>query len=401
MRKRVASLLAIGLWINFVVFVALALLLTGLAHRLSPQTVAIELSFFGFATMGALISSRRPENVIGWLFCAIGIGTAFTSIDAAYQAYTLTVVHHQTLASSLLDWAGNCTWNINLGLGVFVLLLFPNGHLLSRKLRPVAWLLVAAIAGQVISVAFLPGRFGGEVTTNPFGIDGIVWLLQPLSAVANVVFILIAFASVILVVVRFIRARGEERQQLKWFAYGACILVLSIAVSAIFLDEINGNYGFAFGFAMLPIGAGIGVLRYRLYDIDIIINRTLVYGSLTLTLALIYFAAVLGTQRVLPREMQGSQLAIVGSTLLVAALFQPLRRRIQSTIDRRFYRSKYDVARTLDTFTQTLRQQVDLNDLSGHLLSVVEETMHPAYASLWLCKPHDSSGHHENAAHSL
>ncbi|MGZ3637434.1 MAG: hypothetical protein ACXVCX_06295 [Ktedonobacterales bacterium] len=384
MRKRVASLLAIGLWIGFVVLVTLALLLFGLANKLSPQAIATELSFFGFATIGALISSRRPENVIGWLFCAIGIGTAFTSIDAAYQEYALAVVQHQTLAGSLLDWAGNCTWNVNLGLGAFVLLLFPTGHLPSRRWRLIAWLLAAAIAGQVVSVAFLPGRFSGETTTNPVGIESIAWLLQPINIVSNLLFVVLAFASVISVIVRFIKAGGNERQQLKWFAYGACILVVSIAVSIIFLDEANGNYGFAFGFAMLPIGAGIGVLRYRLYDIDVIINRTLVYGSLTLTLALIYLAAVLGTQHVLPQEMKGSQAAIVGSTLLVASLFQPLRHRIQTTIDLRFYRSKYDAAKTLDTFTKTLRQQVDLSDLSGHLLSVVEETMQPAHASLWL-----------------
>lgn len=391
MRKRVASLLAIGLWASFVVLVALALLLMGLAHAAAPQTVpldpqnvAIELSFFGFATIGALISSRRPENVIGWLFCAIGIGTAFTSLDTGYQMYTAFVVQHQTLASSLFDWAGNCVWNLNLGLGAFVLLLFPSGHLLSRRWRPIAWLLAAAVAGQTGSGAFLPGHFSGETTTNPLGIEGIAWLLQPMNIASNVLFVILAFAAVISVIVRFIKAGGNERQQLKWFAYGACILVVSIAVSAIFLDEANGNYGFAFGFAMLPIGAGIGVLRYRLYDIDVIINRTLVYGSLTLTLALIYLAAVLGTQFFLPREMKGSQVAIVGSTLLVAALFQPLRHRIQSTIDRRFYRGKYDAAKTLDTFTKALRQQVDLNDLSDHLISVVEETMHPAHASLWL-----------------
>ncbi|HEX8033906.1 MAG TPA: hypothetical protein VF510_08675, partial [Ktedonobacterales bacterium] len=303
---------------------------------------------------------------------------------AGYQVYTSAVVQHQTLASSLLDWAGNCVWNVNLGLGTFVLLLFPNGHLPSRSWRPIAWLLAVAIAAQIVSVAFLPGHFSGESTTNPLGLEGIAWLLQPINIVSNVLFVLLALAAVISVIVRFIKAGGNERQQLKWFAYGACILILSIAFSVIFLDETNGNYGFALGFAMLPIGAGIGVLKYRLYDIDVIINRTLVYGSLTLTLALIYLAAVLGTQFVLPREMKGSQAAIVGSTLLVASLFQPLRRRIQATIDRQFYRSKYDTAKTLDTFTKTLRQQVDLNDLSDHLISVVEETMHPAHASLWL-----------------
>ncbi len=384
MRRRIASLLAITLWVGFVVLVALGLMLFSLAHQFSPQTVAIELSFFGFATIGAHISSRRPDNVIGWLFCSIGIGTAFTSIDAGYQKYMLLVEHSQTLAGSLLDWGGNWVWSLNLGLGAFVLLLFPTGRLPSQRWRPVAWLLAATIVSQCVAVAFRPGPFDGETTTNPLGRPGSTWLFQPISTISSIVFSFMVITSVIAVVVRFIRAKGDERQQLKWFAYGACVLLVSVTVSLVFFDQTTGAYGFAFGFAMLPIGAGIGVLKYRLYDIDVLINRTLVYGSLTLMLALIYLGLVFGTQFILPPEAQGSQFAVVASTLLVAALFQPLRRRTQSTIDRRFYRSKYDAAKTLESFSKSLRQEVDLNDLSGRLLAVVEDTMHPAHASLWL-----------------
>lgn len=297
---------------------------------------------------------------------------------------------------------GNTVWPLNLGLGSVLLFLFPDGRLPSRRWRFVLWLNVAAIVVSSLSALFHPGPMehvnGKGLVPNPIGIPGAGPLLDAVNNLAQSLFAWLALVAVISVIVRYRRAAGTQRQQIKWFAFGATLLVVFIlggialaqAVTPSGQDSSSSfiaNLGFVLGFVMLPLGAGIGVLRYRLYDIDLIINRALVYGSLTALLAAVYFACVLGAQAVI-QALTGARTlpayVIVGSTLLIAALFTPLRRRLQTGIDRRFYRRKYDAARTLEHFAATLRTETDLGELGKHLVGVVNATMQPAHASLWL-----------------
>jgi hypothetical protein len=276
---------------------------------------------------------------------------------------------------------------------VFYLLLFPTGRLPSRRWKWLAWLTVAFISVGVILSAFSPGAYFGSLgpIRNPLGIEGftnvykaVLYTMAPL-LFAGVVFSLF---------VRLHRAVGIERQQLKWFAYAAAgnaigIILISIplAIETPRWYEWAATAIFTAAGTAVPISIGIAILRYRLYDIDLLINRTLVYGSLTVMLALVYFGGVATTQalfRALTGQQQQPQLAVVASTLLIAALFTPMRRRIQSFIDRRFYRSKYDARKTLEGFSAKLRDETDLEALNSELVGVVRETMQPKHLALWL-----------------
>jgi hypothetical protein len=362
-------------------------------------------SFLAFPAIGALIVSRRPGNTVGWIFCAVGLGTAATSFSAGYVHHALAMHADTQVATGLIDLMGNTVWPLNIGLGSLLLFLFPDGRLPSWRWRFVFWLDVAAIAASSLSTIVHPGPMeqvnGKGLVLNPLGIAGAGPLLDAVNNLAQSVFAWLALVAVISVIVRYRHAAGAQRQQIKWFAYGATLLVVFIlgglALAQVVTpsgqdpsNNIIANMGFVLGFVMLPVGAGIGVLRYRLYDIDIIINRTLVYGSLTLILAAVYFGGVVGVQAVV-QALTGTRTlpayVIVASTLLIAALFTPLRRRLQSGIDRRFYRRKYDTARTLAAFGAALRQDIDIAELREHLLGVVAETMQPARVSLWLRPP--------------
>ncbi len=297
---------------------------------------------------------------------------------------------------------GNIVWPLNLGLGSLLLFLFPDGKLPSRRWRFVFWLDVVAVTVSSLSALAHPGPLehvnGQGLVPNPLGIPGAGPLLDAVNNLAQSLFAWLALVAVISVIVRYRRAAGTQRQQIKWFAFGATLLVVFIlggialaqAVTPSGQDSSNSfiaNLGFLLGFVMLPLGAGIGVLRYRLYDIDLIINRTLVYGSLTLILAAVYFGGVVGAQAVvqaLTGQTKPQPALIVASTLLIAALFTPLRRRVQRLIDRRFFRAKYDAVHTLEQFAVTLRGELNLAELNAHLVGVVEETMQPAQVSLWL-----------------
>jgi hypothetical protein len=230
---------------------------------------------------------------------------------------------------------------------------------------------------------------------NPLGINGVGPLLDAISGFGGSLFVFCALASVAAIITRYVKSRDVQRQQIKWFALGTAAMVAILVPSIVLIPNENAlsNVTFAIGIMMLPIGAGIGVLRYRLFDIDVIINRTLVYGLLTAVLAGVYFLGVVGVQSVVNvlsgralAGVQGSQspVLIVVTTLLIAALIQPLRRRFQRFIDRRFYRSRYDAKKTLDKFGASLRSQIELDNLTDHLLETVEQTMHPAHVSLWL-----------------
>ena len=359
----------------------------------NPVEDVLMLAGFGmFAVVGAVLVARRPGNVIGWILSAVGIMVGIFPASESYAAYVMTTRGEPDALAVAGAWANGWYWFLLLALAfIFLPLYFPDGRLPSRR-----WLPVAAIAGIGTLVAVVLGMLtetlrGQDVDyriENPIGIEGLapVEELPVLGGVLFGVLVLATVGAAASVAVRFRRSRGIERQQLKWFLYAAVLIPTSFALD--YVLGLAGDIVFGLLIFWLPMAIGIAVLRYRLYDIDVIINRTLVYGALTVTLVLVYLGGVVGLQSVL-RALTGgeSQLAVVASTLAIAALFNPLRRRIQAFIDRRFYRRRYDAAKTLEGFSARLRDETDLDALSGDLTSVVWETLQPEHASLWLRPP--------------
>jgi hypothetical protein len=343
--------------------------------------------FSAFMVVGALIVAHRPGNAIGWIFSAIAL-LAFTGQLASEYTIYAHVTHPGPLPGAILAaWYGAWGWYLVVALAlVFTPLLFPTGRLLSPRWRPVAWLSGAVAAAVTVLGALQANLVVGAdtVVTNPIGIAAVENLEESTVGAGllglSVLLIAVAFVSLVL---RFRRSRGEERQQLKWFTYASMLLPLSLLGD--FLPAPVGDLVFGLVIVFLPVAAGIAILRYRLYDIDRLINRTLVYGLLTALLAGIYSVAVL----VLGQVFGGvggdpPSWAVAGATLAVAALFQPARRRIQAVVDRRFNRRKYDAARTVEAFSVRLRDEVDLDALADELLGVADQTMQPTVAWLWL-----------------
>jgi hypothetical protein len=353
------------------------------------------------STMGALIVARRPANLIGWSFVAAGLGLALQGFAIQYAIYALLTNPGSLPGGAWLAWIS--TWlTIPAIYSAFMalLLLFPTGRLLSPRWRPVAWLVVGWIAGVAVGNFTYPldSYLGAEapVRLNETAgqimntIGSLAWLLATLAIPA-------AAASL---VIRFRRSRGQERQQLKWLAYAAAMLGLGVmGVSLIGILEQLGWVRSQFtqpvlivlgsvailGVTGLPVTAGLAILQFRLYEIDRIINRTLVYGLLTTLLAAVYAGLVLSLGQLSGGiGIEPPSWAVAGATLAVAALFQPARRRIQQAVDRRFNRRKYDAAKTVEAFSIRLREQIDLDTLSTELQAVVDQTMEPTRVSLWL-----------------
>jgi hypothetical protein len=339
----------------------------------------LAIGFAAYPTVGALVASRRPKNAIGWLLCIVGLAITSSIFMDEYASYA------QSLRSGSLPGAEVVAYlsNINPGplLAIFVPLLFPDGRLPSRRWRPVVWLVGAGIALYVVGSALDLGHANPLGVELPRGVLEAVFILEDILLGVGVV------GSVASVALRLWRSRGEERQQIKWFVYAAAVVVVG-GLGTSFLPSSSSDvfWGLTLlGFAAMPVAVGIAILKYRLYEIDLIINRTLVYGSLTVVLVLVYFGNIVLLQRVFViLTGQKSTLAVVASTLAIAALFNPLRHRIQSFIDRRFYRRKYDARKTLEAFSAKLRDETDLDALNDELVGVVRETMQPAHVSLWL-----------------
>ena len=341
-----------------------------------------------FATLGALIVSRRPRNIIGWLFLVPAVAGGMQFFSGQYA--TVALSHSTRLpGGAYAAWLSTLMQFSAVSTTLFVILLFPTGRLLSPRWRVVAWTTALVILGSLISLALSPGPIQDFApTTNPFGLRVVVpGFLRTIGGWLGLACIV---AVVVSLVLRFYRSRGEERLQLKWFVYAATLGILAISLE----DLVPAPFGvwitvlaWIVAPVSLPVSAGIAILRYRLYDIDLLINRTLVYGALTAMLVLVYFGGVATTQamfRAFTGQEQQPQLAVVVSTLAIAALFMPLKRRIQSFIDRRFYRRKYDARKTLESFSAKLRDETDLNALTDELVGVVKEAMQPAHVSVWL-----------------
>ncbi len=349
--------------------------------------------------VGALIAARQPRNSYGWIWLISGFALSFVQFVVAYAFHGLLIAPGTLpLVELALSLAG-AAWLLYLSTGPFVLLLFPTGHLPSRKWRIVAWAVVGALLSGLALGWAVPGQSGFVPgVENPYGAQGIAG--DGVEAVVNISVILVSIAivaGVLSLLFRFRRATGVERQQLKWFTYGA-VLLGGVFISDFFytFPGVWESVKEAIAFNMLPpLTVGIAILRYRLYDIDVLIRRTFAYSILTTLLALIYFGSVVVLQNLFSTiSNQQSTIAIVISTLAIAALFLPLRQRVQDFIDRRFYRKKYDAAKTLAGFAATCRDETDLDKLTARLVEVVEETMQPESVALWLRASPKRKGQH-------
>jgi hypothetical protein len=358
----------------------------------------LEAVVLGFVILGLLVAHRRPRNPVGWIIvgaCLLGLASDFVE---SYGVYTLYTAPGSLPGGEVMAWLSNWIFiPVIFAAPSLLFLLFPNGHLLSRRWSPVFWAVIlttcAAMVESILQPVIDDTPFAG--VSNPLGLEPPDALTATLSTIGWPGMAASFLVAALAMILRLRRSRGVERQQLKWLAVAASVIPLASAAGIVgyYLGyQVVG--GLAATFSVFPIflAAGYAVLRYRLYDVDVVINRTLVYGSLTVALALVYLGSVTALQQLLaPMVGQEGQLAVVASTLAIAALFNPLRRRIQDATDRRFYRQKYDSARTLGAFTRRLRNETDLDALGTDVMAVVHDTMQPEHVSLWL-KPSDDAG---------
>jgi hypothetical protein len=360
---------------------------------------ASALALAAFPLSGTLILRQQARNVVGWLLAAIGVVWATGVYGDSYAYVGLVIAPGALPAAEVGALISNGIWAPALGLtGTFLFLLFPDGRLPSRRWRPFAWLAGTVVAVLTICLYLSTGELvvgPGKGRDNPLAVEPLGPLITASFNVLIPLFALCIAGSAVAVVVRFRRSHGTERLQLKWLATAAAAVGIAFLVGifgslTVPADEPQPAWQTAFDqfsfllFALIPVAIGVAVLRHRLYDIDVVINRALVYGSLTLCLAAVYLTSVLLLQVALQPLTERSDLAVAASTLAVAALFGPARRRIQLAVDRRFYRRKYDAARTVAGFSSRLRQQIDLDSIGSDLVRIVDDTVQPTAVSLWL-----------------
>jgi hypothetical protein len=392
LRTRTRVVLAWALWLVTFGCCAAGLLVTLAIYR--PLTLgvlaegALYAFFFvlGFATVGLVLALRRPGNPIGWLYGAAGLAWAYTIPLAPWVDQLLREHRPLPLLAQLHVALSEFGWAPAIGLGVTLpALLLPNGHLRSRRWRLVVVTSVTGFVLATVGGALSPGPIEEAGIDNPLGLAGPA---GDVASVLTIVGVLLHWWSLppaaVCVILRFRSSRGVERQQMRWVAAGAAGAVAGLLLALPSGLGIAPNFVSHIIFPALlcpPVAIGVAVLRYRLYDLDRVISRTLTYGLLTVLLGLGYAGVVLGLGRLLP---DSSSLVVAAATLAAAGLFQPLRRRVQALVDRRFNRRRYDAARTVEAFAARLRDQVDLDALSAELLAVVDQTMQPVGASLWL-----------------
>ena len=337
--------------------------------------------------VGLLIVWRHPAHLVAWVFLATGLSAEILSAFWSYGFYGTVTAPGRLPGAGVLSWVASWGFVFPASGFFFALLLFPNGRLIGRRWWFVVWLIVAGMC--LIAAAYALGR----ESQNVF-LDGPLLAAQDLEGLVRVGGVLLSAGLVgagASLIVRYRRARTEERLQLKWVVYAGCAALVMVLVSVFLFTQPQPLRSLfqplSLAPLLIPIAAAIAILRYRLYDIDLVIERTLVYGAVSATLAATYIAAVVLLQALLRPVTGGSEVAIALSTLLVVALFQPIRRRAQDAVDRRFYRARYDAARTIDAFSARLRGDVELDSVRADLIAVIHETIHPAHASVWLRRP--------------
>jgi hypothetical protein len=387
-------------------FFALNLLHPGM--EVEPFWIQSTVIIVSYPALGVLLVLRHPDHPIGWLFCAAGLVWGLAHICAEYANYALLAQPGSLPAGQETAWVSAWVWVPFNAICVFFVLLFPDGRLPSRRWLPFAWLVGIATVALTTVAALWPGPICEDCPIpidNPLGIEALEGVSALDFALMETSFyVVLALPAMASLFLRFRRASGVERQQIKWVAYAVSVVVLGAICQSSLGNVVHSATGawwawwigqdiLTVGFAGTAIAMGIAILKYRLYEIDTLINRTLVYGALTALLAAGYFATIMALQGIgtlvfqvpfLAVFGQKSTLATIAATLAMAALFNPLRHRIQSFIDRSFYRNKYDAAKTLEEFSMKLRDETDLEALSDDLVGVVRETMQPAHVSLWL-----------------
>jgi MFS family permease len=402
MKPRRLIWLAAVLW-GFVVTSLAASVLLALADQAGTAAqggawiyVIFTVFVLSFSTVGVLIVAHQPGNLIGWLLLACAVGYAVAGLTNAYALYGLNTRPGELPGITMAAWVAS--WMFLSGAGpaaTFLLLLFPTGRLPSRRWRAVGWLAGTGMVLIVAGIAFASGPINGDrrAAANPIGIPGSEPVLRVVEAIGLAALLIAILGSVVSLIVRFRRARQVERQQLKWLSYAAVLVGLAVLFQLLLIavwgdTALTNNLSNAANtgaLACVPVAVGTAILRYRLYDIDRLINRTLVYSLLSALLALVYAGAVLVLGQLFGGiRAEPPSWVVAGATLAVAALFQPARRRIQQAVDRRFNRRKYNMAQTIEAFSTRLRDQVDLDTLSAEVLAVVDQTMQPTTASLWL-----------------
>src|SRR5215204_1679919 len=367
MSGRAAAWLACSL-----VVLSVVLLVGGLSFALMTRSSIPERPYYGlvtlsvlalaFSVVGAIIASRQPRNAIGWIFCSVGVTIGFSSFAGHYAEFWLASGFGRGVLDETAAWFSSWSWTLLVYLPTsFLLLLFPDGRLPSSRWRPVAWCAVLGLIGFLAGYTLEPGPLEDfPRIMNPYGVDSPVLEAVGVAGVSLAAASMVASAASLIGRTR--RAGRAQRQQIKWLAYGGTLLVGAVFASGV-ISIWSPNVGIAVVIVSLlgvPIFTGVAIVRHRLYDIDIVINRTLVYGSLTAMLVALYLGGVVGLQQLLsPLVGDSNGLATVASTLAIAALFNPLRRRVQAFVDRRFYRRKYDAAKTLEAFGSRLRDETD------------------------------------------
>ena len=356
-------------------------LLAASTTDLSPALLT--LIFIPWTLTGAAVVARQPRNPVGWLMAMVGAGSIMAFFVEQYAIRATVLAPGSLPLGPLFAWVSHWIWTVFLVALFYVVLLFPNGRVASPRWRPLLWVSSAVFAFVLFSFAFAPPQEPTAGLTNPFAIEALrglgAWVED-----SYWVFLAVFSLAVLSVITRFRSSRGVERQQLKWAAAGCGIAALLFVSSNYAPGGLLADLGWAVAVPLMPVSFAIAILRHGLYEIDTLINRALVYGALSALLLGTYVLSVLALTGLL-RPITGSgDVAVAGSTLGVLALFQPLRARIQRFVDRRFYRARYDAARTIDRFSTRLREQIDLDQLRGELIGVVDDTIKPSHASLWL-----------------
>ena len=348
----------------------------------TPDIALFPLAYLAFAIVGATILSRRADNRIGWLAIGAGLGGSIVGLADSYARQP-----PGALGQGWAAWLAAVGFPATLGPIIFVLLLFPSGRLASRRWRWVGWVTLIGVVSLTVGNAFTPTFADYPGLANPLGIPAFEQSLLDQGGAGWFAVVAGAVLAAAGLAPRLRRATGVERQQLKWITYAATLHGISWILLAIDLPGALGDLAkyVVFGtLTLIPLAAGIAILRYRLYDIDVVIRRTLVYAGVVAILAVAYVVLVLVLQGVLSRATGGQALPVALSTLATAALFGPVRAQVRAAVDRRFYRSRYDARRTVEAFAARLRDEVELEMVDAMLVAVARDALRPTSAGLWI-----------------